>query len=223
MKRASFIISIIVCIGGIAILAHMNYTLTPNYLWFIYPATGLLWYPVTMYYVIKKNYKQYAIAGCILINLFLVTANHLLLPYHSNHPWYLYPAVLILWWPIVMYSGKHARTFKFAMISSLVIIGYYVVLNLLLSPIHPWALYPTFAILWWPISLYFAKRRDGLGFSIVGSIMIALFFGIINAVVTPKIIWSIYPIFAAGWWPLIMYYFGRKKANKSIINKDEAK
>ncbi len=70
MKRASFIISLIVCIGGIATLAHMNYTLTPDYLWFIYPGFGLIWYPVTMYYIINRNFKQYAIAGCLLINAF---------------------------------------------------------------------------------------------------------------------------------------------------------
>ncbi len=65
---------------------------------------------------------------------------------------------------------------------------------------------------------YFAKRRDGFGFSVVGSILIAAFFGIINYIMTPTILWSIYPIFAVGWWPLIMYYFGRKKKkiNSSI-------
>ncbi len=172
MKRASFIISLIVCIGGIATLAHMNYTLTPDYLWFIYPGFGLIWYPVTMYYIINRNFKQYAIAGCLLINAFLMMTNYMLVP---DHPWYMYPSMLILWWPIVMYSGKRAKTFKFALMSSIAIIFYYVGLNLFISPIHPWAIYPTFAILWWPISLYFAKRRDGFGFSVVGSILIAAF------------------------------------------------
>lgn len=211
MKRASFIISIIVFLGGTAILGHMNYTLTPDRLWFIYPAFGLLWYPVTIYYVVKRNFKQYAIAGCILINVFLILTNYMLVP---NHPWYMYPSVLILWWPIIMYTGKGAKTLKFAIVSSIAIILYYVGLNLIVSPIHPWALYPTFAILWWPLSLYYAKKRDGLGFSIVGSILIALFFGILNYIITPGIIWSIYPMFAVGWWPLIMYYFGRKKKKK---------
>lgn len=208
MKRASFIISLIVWIGGSLILGHMNYTLTPDYLWFIYPTFGLLWYPVTVYYVIKRDFKQYAIAGSILINVFLILTNYMLVP---DHPWYMYPSVLIILWPIFMYSGKQAKTLKFAIVSSVAIILYYLGLNLLVSPVHPWALYPTFAILWWPVSLYFAKKRDGLGFSVVGSIMIILFFGILNYVITPDIIWSVYPMFAVGWWPLIMYYFGRKK------------
>lgn len=213
MKRASFIISLLVWIGGSLILAHMNYTLTPSYLWFIYPSFGLLWYPVTIYYVLKRDFKQYAIAGSLLINIFLIVTNYMLDP---NHPWYMYPSILIILWPIFMYSGKRVKTLKFAVVSSGGIILYYVGLNLLISPIHPWALYPTFAILWWPISLYFAKKRDGLGFSIAGSVLIALFFGILNYVITPQIIWSIYPIFAVGWWPIIMYYFGRKKKSKEV-------
>lgn len=208
MKRASFMVSIIICLGGIGILAHMNYTLTPEYLWFIYPSFGLLWYPVTMYYVIKRNYRQYAIAGCLLINLFLLVTNYMLVP---EHPFYLYLSVLILWWPIVMYSGKRAKTYKFAIVSSIAIIFYYTGLNLFISPIHPWAVYPSFAILWWPLSLYYAQKKDGFGFAVAGTLLIALFFGFMNYITTPHILWSVYPIFAAGWWPLIMYYFGRRK------------
>lgn len=219
MKCTSFIISIIVCISGILMLAYTNYTLTPDYLWFIYPSFGLFWYPVTVYYVKRRNFKQYAIVGCILINVFLMLTNYMFVP---QHPWYMYPSVLILWWPIVMYSGTRAKTFKFALMSSIAIIFYYTSLNLLISPIHPWMIYPTFAVLWWPISIYFAKKKDAFGFSIAGSILIALFFGILNWVITPQILWSIYPIFAIGWWPMIMYYFGKKKkkrAGKSEIRK----
>ena len=35
--------------------------------------------------------------------------------------------------------------------------------NLLTSPGTPWAFYPIFAVLWWPMSLLFARHKNGSG------------------------------------------------------------
>jgi len=83
----------------------------------------------------------------------------------------------------------------------------------MLSPQYPWAIYPAFAVMWWPISLFFAKKRNYFGLSVAGGAIIIIFSIIVNIVSTPTIIWAVYPIFLVLWWPLSMYYYSYKKTS----------
>ena len=90
---------------------------------------------------------------------------------------------------------------------STLIILYYVLLNLLLSPGYPWSIYPIFVVLWWPLSLYHVRKRTYFKFSLYASLLLIVFFITVNAVSSPTVIWAVYPIFCVLWWPLSMYYF----------------
>ncbi len=110
-----------------------------------------------------------------------------------------------------MYAGRFAGTLAMAFVGSLSIIVSYVLLNLFVSPQFPWAIFPAYAVLWWPLSIYFGQRKQWYGFSVWATIMSGLFFIAANAITTVEI-WAIYPLFAIVWWPLSLYYY-RVKPN----------
>lgn len=151
----------------------------------------------------NRHTINFSIASSLLIIAFFITTNYLNSPFH---PWFLYASFPVLWWPISLLSGEKAKTVGFAIISCIIIILYYSVLNFILCPQYPWVIYLIYAIIWWPISLYFALEKNFLGLSVVSSSITIIFFIIVNFISTPNIIWATYPIFAILWWPLGVYY-----------------
>jgi hypothetical protein len=193
----------------ILFLYVVNRITSPEYLWFIYPTFLLLLWPITLLLVTRGKHKLYAIiCSLMIISLFLVNNFYFS---DNSHPWFLYPSYFILWWPITLFVGKRSKTLTFAVLASVSTILYYSLLNFALSPEYPWAIYPTFLVLWWPISLYFARKKNYFGFSLAGSSLTALFFIVVNVVSTPEYIWAVYPIFLIFWWPLSMYYYSERK------------
>jgi hypothetical protein len=193
----------------ILFLYVVNRITSPEYLWFIYPMFLLLLWPITLLLVTRGKHKLYAIiCSLMIISLFLVNNFYFS---DNSHPWFLYPSYFILWWPITLFVGKRSKTLTFAVLASVSTILYYSLLNFALSPQYPWAIYPTFLVLWWPISLYFARKKNYFGFSLAGSSLTALFFIVVNVVSTPEYIWAVYPIFLIFWWPLSMYYYSERK------------
>jgi hypothetical protein len=81
-----------------------------------------------------------------------------------------------------------------------------VTLNVLSSPGYPWCIYPIFGILWWPLSVYFAGRRQPLHYAVGGTALLWALFLLTYLVssfgVHP---WFLYPMLAVGWWPLSVW------------------
>ena len=193
---------------SIAFLMIVNFLTNPHYLWFIYPSFALLFWPIGLYCAKNGKYKQLSISYSLLIITFLVIENYQNTP---SYPWCLYAIYPILWWPILVSLGKRANTMKVAWIGSTSIILYYLVLNVILSPGYPWAIFPAFVVLWWPLALYHGRKKTYFEFSIHASLLISIFFTSVNGSSTPNTIWAIYPIFCVLWWPLSMYYFVYKR------------
>lgn len=191
----------------IAFLAAVNLQNSPGHLWFLYAVCPLVWWPIGTYFSNLRRYRTLSIAGSAIMIAYFIAINSLLSP---GHPWFLYACFPFLWWPIVMYLGRKAGTLAFALICSAVTAVYYAVLNALLSPGYPWAIYPAFAIAWWPLSLFFAKRKQWLGYSVAASLLTAAFFVAVNLLSSPGAFWALYPIFAILWWPMSMFFSRRK-------------
>ncbi|MEK5174148.1 hypothetical protein NST63_13180 [Heyndrickxia sp. FSL W8-0496] len=182
----------------------VNYLTNPDYLWFIYPTFFILLWPISMYSIRHKNLKLHSLFTSVILILFFITINYVHSPFH---PWFLYAIYPILWWPTLMFMEKGRKTVSLAIIGSLMTIVYYSFLNATISPQYPWAIYPSFVVLWWPLALFYAKKKEYYKFSIAASILIILFFIVVNTVSSPNTIWAVYPIFIILWWPLSMYYF----------------
>lgn len=208
MNRPAFLFALLGSIMTILFFYIVNVLTSSHDIWFIYPALAVLWWPLSLYCHSNRRYKEFSIAGSLLIIVGLAAANTLTSP---GHPWFLYAFFPVLWWPITLYAGRKAGTLAYALIASSCTILYYAALNILISPGHPWAIYPAFAVLWWPLALHFAGRKRYFEFSLAGSALTTAFFILVNLVTTPQIIWAVYPIFAVLWWPLSMYYFSAAK------------
>lgn len=207
---------------NILLLGLINYFTNPAILWFIYPSIFILLWPISQFFIQRKKYLVHALI-CSLLLISFVIASYL--RSESEHPWFLYVIYPILWWPITLLYGKRAGTIPFAILVSSLTILYYAILNFTLSSHYLWIIYPTYVILWWPLSLYFAKKRDYVGFSLAGSLISILFFIGANLISSPQTIWAIYPIFLILWWPLSMYFFVylKKKIHKRSAQKQRKK
>lgn len=199
-------------------LAIVNYSTTPQTLWFIYPCLLLLLWPITLYFMSKKLYKQYAVVCSAMIIAFLITENLL---YSPQHLWFIYAIYPIIWWPILMFLEEKAKTLNIALIGCVSTIIYYSIINIIMSPQYPWAIYPAFLVIWWPLALYHAQKKTFVAFSVYASLLISIFFIIVNIVSSPSTVWAIYPIFVVLWWPLSMYFYvyKRKQYKRSSVVK----
>ncbi|SEM78858.1 hypothetical protein [Paenibacillus sp. OV219] len=193
-------------IMSIVFLLIVNIITSPDYLWFVHPAFALIQWPIAMYFAATGRIKLYSLVSTLLLIIYLIWENII---QGAGHPWFLYPALAVIWWPILMYAGRYAATLGMAIISSILIIGSYGALNLLFSPEYPWIIFVAYTILWWPMSIYFTRSRRWFDFSLCASLLTSALFIIVNAISSPDEIWAIYPIFAVIWWPLSMHYYAK--------------
>jgi hypothetical protein len=130
-------------------------------------------------------------------------------------------------------SGKLAKSknaglsLAFSIWGALLIIGLFLFINLYYTPNVIWFVFPVFAVLWWPMSLYFRwirLKKDvaiGLPFSICSFVLIVGLLIFINFYYSPKFIWFVYPTFAVLWWPLAMLFHTLRKKNSQEVGTDD--
>ncbi|WP_219837674.1 hypothetical protein [Paenibacillus sp. R14(2021)] len=193
---------------SIFFLILVNLLTSPGIIWFIHPAFALIQWPVAIYFANNGRFKAYSMVSTALILLYFAYEN---IAHSPNVPWILYAGFAVIWWPIFMYAGRFARTLAMALAGSFCIILYYGMLNILLSSQFPWIIFPAYALLWWPMSIYFSRSREWFTFALCASLLTSAMFIAVNAVTSPNAIWAIYPIFAIIWWPLSMYYYVNRK------------
>ena len=188
-----------------------NLVTSPPVIWFYYPVFALIWWPLSVLFAKPKTIKAYSIIGSLIIAGFLTFENYLRTP---DCFWALFAYYPILMWPVSVLLGKRLGKLPIALAGSFVGILYYLILNLYVFKGFPWVIYPAYALLWWPLAIAFGKRERELVLSIAGSLLTAAMFIATNWITSPHTIWAVYPIFALAWWPLAIYYF---KYRKSLI------
>ncbi|MEY8752676.1 hypothetical protein [Alkalicoccobacillus gibsonii] len=198
----SFPFSIVASLFTIAFLFVVNWLTTPTELWAIYPALFLLLWPLNVLFKFSDGHKWYALIVSILLITVLFAINLVQTP---DYYWILYAWLPLLYWPLVVFAGRRAAEVTFSVLASLVFILYYIGLNIYFQTGFPWFIFPTFVILWWPLSVTFARRP--MLFSVFGALLVTIFFWNVNALTSPDVIWAVYPIFAVLWWPLAIYFF----------------
>ena len=146
----------------------------------------------------KKSFAFSATASLLLIAFFF-TINFVT---SWSHPWFIYPAFAVLWWPLAMFFSANKNFKAFSIAGSLLTTVFFVLVNYITSPAYPWFIYPVFLVMWWPMSMYIAGTKRYKLFSVVASFYTIAFFLVVNLVSSPNTIWFIYPAFAILWWPL---------------------
>lgn len=202
--RGSKIFSAVGSVLVIAFFAVTNYITSPAQIWFYYPAFAVIWWPLSVFLAKPKTIKVYSVLGALTILSFLTFENVLRTP---GCPWALFAFFPVLMWPVCIILGKHMKKLSMSVFFSILGIAYYTALNILVFKGFPWAVFPAYALLWWPLSAAFAKKGRLLLFSVIGSVLSAVFFSAVNFITTPQNVWAVYPIFVLVWWPLSTYYF----------------
>ncbi len=116
-------------------------------------------------------------------------------------------------------SKNAGLSLAFSIWGALLISGLFLFINFYYTPKTIWFVYPIFAVLWWPMSLYFRwihLKKDvavGLPFSICSFFLIFGLMLFINLYYSPKFIWFVYPTFAVLWWPIAMLFHTLRKKN----------
>ena len=152
----------------------------------------------------KRKYKSLVIVGGLLLLFFLIMNN---LIHSSAYYWFYYPLFPVIWFWIMMIFFKKIKSVWFAWLSAVTGILYYLILNIFLSPGYPWFIYPSFALVWWPLSVNYYKTKKHLRFALFGSALIITLMVLINLTTFPAVPWCFFPIFAVLWWPLSVYFF----------------
>jgi len=155
-----------------------------------------------------ENNRSYAMGFSIvgsLVTLAFFSVDNLI--NSPSTPWMLFTIFPVLLWPICIFLGKRVIGLPTALGLSAVGIAYYIMLNVLIFPGFPWAIFPAYVLLWWPLSVAFARRGHSMLFSICGALLSAALFISLNVLSTPQTIWAVYPVFVLAWWPLATYYF----------------
>ncbi len=118
-------------------------------------------------------------------------------------------------------SKNAGLSLAFSIWGTLLISGLFLFINLYYTPKTIWFVYPIFAVLWWPMSLFFRwihLKKDvavGLPFSICSFFLIFGLMLFINLYYSPQFIWFVYPTFAVLWWPIAMLFHTLRKKNKN--------
>lgn len=109
----------------------------------------------------------------------------------------------------------------FSVWGSILITALFLFINFYYTPGVIWFVYPVFAVMWWPMSLFFcwsqhkSHRPVGFAYSVCSFVLIMGLLLFINLYYTPNIIWAVYPAFALVWWPLAMLFHRlRQKSRK---------
>ncbi|MDO7284211.1 hypothetical protein Q5W88_13870 [Shouchella clausii] len=181
----------------IGVLFLINFLTTPGDWWALYPAGLLLLSSLSIMLDRKLGYKLYAFTMATGFIVYLSFVNWVQTP---DYPWILYICFPLLWWPLSAFFGQASRSLFFAGIASSSMILYYILLNMFWETGFPWAIFPAFILLWWPLSIGVARRP--LAYGVLGTLLSSVFFIAVNWITTPEAIWAIYPIFALIWWPM---------------------
>lgn len=193
--------------GSVIIILFMlfiNFTTSPGFPWFIYPAFAALWWPLGVFAAQKGGARFMAIAGPLLSAAFFIAVN---LTTSPGFLWCVFPIFGLLWWPLGYFLGRKIKIFS--LISAVLVIGFFLLVNVMTGFGHPWFIYPAFGIIWWPLAVLVGRGRAKL-FSLLGFLLIAGFFITVNLVTSPGDLWFIHTVFAAAWWPLSVFLARRR-------------
>lgn len=136
----------------IGFLITINYMFSPIYPWFLFTLMPVLWWPVTMLLGRRAASLSYAIVSFITAILYYGAINILLSP---AHPWIIYVAFGMIWWPMTLFFILRKQQFAYSIAGALVTIIFFITVNYITTPGHPWFIYPAFTVLWWPLSMYY--------------------------------------------------------------------
>lgn len=124
-------------------------------------------------------------------------------------------------------SKKIGLSLAFSIWGAILITALFLFINFYYTPNIIWFVYPVFAVIWWPMTMFFHwihNKNDvhvGLAFSVCSFILITVLLLFINIYYTPNVIWFVYPVFGAIWWPLAMLFHSLRQKSRKDDGDDD--
>lgn len=200
---------------SIVFFAAVNLLYSPSVVWAIYPAYAMLWWPITLFFARCRKWFGYALTQSLLTIAFLTAVNLITSP---AFPWAVFPSMCILWWPLTAFFAGKKKLFGFSVLGAALVITLLFTVNLITSPSFLWSLFPALCVLWWPVSVFFAKRKQPLVFAAVGSILVIALLVSVNLLTSRGFLWFVFPVFGVLWWPLGVFFHSASR-NKQACQK----
>ncbi len=104
----------------------------------------------------------FSLWGSFLISALMIFIN---LYYTPNAIWFVFPLFTVIWWPLalffVWYRCKNGIRigFPFSVAGAVLIIALMIFINSYYTPKTLWCVYPIFAVVWWPVAMFFNRLR----------------------------------------------------------------
>lgn len=105
----------------------------------------------------------FSIWGALLIAAFVIFIN---LYYSPRIIWFVYPVFAVAWWPMSMYfHWQHKKTgnitaFPYSVAGFALTTALFLFINFYYTPHIIWFVYPVFALIWWPVAVFFYRIRQ---------------------------------------------------------------
>lgn len=193
----------------------INLLTSPGFLWFVFPAFGALWWPLSAYFSGKQKPLAYALCGAGLTAALLIVTYLIASP--GAHPWFLYPVLGLAWWPLSVWGSQNGAK-RFSLAGGFYIIFTLLVVNLITSPSFWWWVYPSFFVLWWPLSVHLGEKAKTLSFAAYSAVAAFLFTVLMHRIHSPHAEpWYLYALLPFAWWPISKYLSTRVSAARIVL------
>ncbi|SDD07964.1 hypothetical protein SAMN05421663_106192 [Terribacillus halophilus] len=198
-----FLAFMLVSMGAFSV--YINMMTTPQEIWYTYSLGAAI--IIALQILLPKQLTFVTWVSAIIVGAVLVRENFLDSP---SYPWYLYTIGGLVLWAVAVTFRKHLANLGIACLVSLTVCLYYFSLHSYFGHENPWYGFIIFTMSWWPLSII-GHRTSSLFFSVIGFGSLSVFFLFVNIAYSPSVIWAIYPIFGAAWWPLTAYFYSHRR------------
>jgi hypothetical protein len=155
--RSPRVFSVVGSFMILVFLTAINLMFSPSCLWVLYAAFPVVCWPVLVFLGRRAGRLPVAAAVSILAAVYYILLNKYCSP---GFLWFIFPMYAVMWWPLAIVFAKRGNALSLSLAGTIWSILFFAVLNAVTTPFEIWAVYPIFALLWWPLSVFcFVYKR----------------------------------------------------------------
>lgn len=146
-------------LGALLLIAFFSFCNTrsaPSCPWALFTYFPALMWPTGVLLGKRLKMKTVSILGCLLGILYYAALNIFVF---KGFPWVIFPSYVLCWWPLAVFFARRGKSLSFSLAGFLLSTVFFILVNAVTTPGHIWAVYPLFAIAWWPLSIYYFSYR----------------------------------------------------------------
>ncbi|BBN98911.1 hypothetical protein [Sporolactobacillus terrae] len=144
----------------------------------------------------NKELQNFLAAGCMMTGIFLLGVN---LSIHSGYLFTIAPLAVLTCASSWFFMQNKRRA---SVITSVILMGTCITINMLESPDYWWFVYVLPIAVCFPIVVWIGSSAKSRTAAVLISILFSASYLLLNLFFETRFFWSLFPLFAMGWWPL---------------------